>query len=101
MRPVAERIQKKLKDFELMEPVITVHSNVDGGYFRNVRHITRFLIKQVYTPIKWEQMLHILYEREPTCPFPETVVCGPMNHLGEYLRYVNAKAACNVYNVIA
>ncbi len=101
MLPASVEFRHKLKKVEIMDPMISVHSNVDGAYYKDKAHVLSQLPKQIYKPIKWEQMLHILYERDPGCNFPETVVCGPKNPLDEYLRQVNFKAARSCLTVWA
>lgn len=100
MLPAVGRFYRKLEKLELNEPLISVHSNVNGQYYKDEKEVLRLLPKQIYKPVKWEQMLHILYERNPDTNFPETCICGPINNLGEYLRNVNAKAAKYIVNVV-
>lgn len=99
MLPAFSKFRKKLENIDILEPLISVHSNIDGCFYENQEQILRQLPKQIYKPIKWEQMLHILYERDLNCSFPETVICGPSNSLKNYLEGVNMKAAQTCINV--
>lgn len=43
-------------------------------------------------PVKWEQLLHVIYERSQDEYFPKTFECGPGQSLKVILKHVNAKA---------
>lgn len=83
---------KALAKIRIEDPMIPVHSNVDGKMYRNATHILKQLPKQIVKPVKWEQMLHILYEREQGANFPRTFECGPGEGLKAILKQVNMKA---------
>lgn len=53
------------------------------------------LAEQVSNPVKWEQILHILYSRPADVYFPYTYEVGPGKQLGYLLRSVNVKAYKN------
>lgn len=55
---------------------------------------------QIVKPVKWEQLLHILYERKQGEHFPRTFECGPGQGLKSILKEVNAKAWDTTINVI-
>lgn len=92
MAPAVGIFHKALSKIEIQDPMIPVHSNVDGLPYRNASHIIRQLPKQMLKPVKWEQMLHILYERKDGEHFPRTFECGPGKGLRAILKQVNAKA---------
>lgn len=81
-----------LKKINTEVPLIPVHSNVDGKRYKDVKHILRQLPKQIYSPVKWEQTMHIIYERTDGTPFPKTYECGPGDFLRKVLKMCNAKA---------
>lgn len=58
-----------------------------------------FLLLQIVRPVKWEQMLHVLYQRREDDSFPRTFECGPGRGLTTILKQVNAKAWDNAYNI--
>ncbi|KAK4028796.1 hypothetical protein OUZ56_021814 [Daphnia magna] len=93
MEPAANVLSKALKKIPIQQPIIAVHSNIDGKRYRNSDHIVRFLPQQVVKPVCWEQTMHILYERNPDQHYPLTFECGPGSSLKSILRMVNAKAA--------
>ncbi|XP_057366232.1 probable malonyl-CoA-acyl carrier protein transacylase, mitochondrial [Daphnia carinata] len=93
MEPVANVLSKALKKIPIQQPIIAVHSNVDGKRYRNAEHIFKLLPQQIIKPVCWEQTMHILYERNPDQYYPMTYECGPGSSLKSILRMVNAKAA--------
>lgn len=92
MRPAVEPFKMALRKAEINDPIIQVFSNVDGKSYRNANHIRIQLPKQIYRAVKWEQTLHVLYERKVGEYFPRTFECGPGNSLKSLLKMVNAKA---------
>lgn len=99
MAPAVEIFRKALKRVPMEPPIIHVHSNVDGERYRSVEHIVKQLPKQIVKPVKWEQTLHILYERQQGVDFPRTFECGPGKGLTTILKQVNAKAADSAFNI--
>ncbi|CAH1389582.1 unnamed protein product [Nezara viridula] len=99
MIPASEVFYKAMKKANLSDPIIAVHSNIDGKHYENAEHIRRVLAKQIVAPVKWEQTLHILYERPKDMPFPKTYECGPGNSLSTILKMVNVKAWQECFNV--
>ncbi|XP_028459883.1 malonyl-CoA-acyl carrier protein transacylase, mitochondrial-like [Perca flavescens] len=63
-------------------PEINVYSNVDGKRYMNESHVRRQLVKQLVSPVKWEQTLHKIYERTQGRKFPHTYEVGPGKQLG-------------------
>lgn len=49
--------------------------------------------------MKWEQLLHVVYERNPDDYFPRTFECGPGSSLKAILKEVNAKAWNSCFTV--
>ncbi|XP_060652743.1 probable malonyl-CoA-acyl carrier protein transacylase, mitochondrial [Drosophila nasuta] len=92
---------KALSSIRLEDPIISVYSNVDGKPYKHASHILRQLPKQIVRPVKWEQSLHTIYERQQGVNFPRTFECGPGKGLLQVLDKVNAKAAQSAHNVIA
>ncbi|KAF2367830.1 Acyl transferase [Trinorchestia longiramus] len=101
MKPVADAIRNALRDIKIHSPSIPVHSNIDGKPYIHSHLIRRNLQRQVYCPVRWEQTLHILYERHPGQSFPRTYECGPGRSLITALKMVNEKAAEHAFHVAA
>ncbi|XP_018331808.1 probable malonyl-CoA-acyl carrier protein transacylase, mitochondrial [Agrilus planipennis] len=92
MEPAVGPFLKALKKTEVSDPVISVFSNVDGKKYRDANHIRRQLPKQIVKPVRWEQLLHVIYERDQDEYFPKTFECGPGSSLKAILKQVNGKA---------
>ncbi|CAG9855930.1 unnamed protein product [Phyllotreta striolata] len=92
MAPAMDTFRKALNKSDIKDPVITVYSNVDGKPYKNAEHIRRQLPKQIVKPVKWEQLLHVVYERAPGTDFPRTFEVGPGTSLRAILKQVNGKA---------
>lgn len=101
MRPAAEEFAEHLWKAKFKDPEISVHSNVDGMAYTDGKSVKRQLMKQIYRPVKWEQTLRILYDREPGSGFPHTFEVGPGKSLTSLLRYANASAAKHTTNIFS
>jgi [acyl-carrier-protein] S-malonyltransferase len=101
MQPAVEVFRKALKKITIETPAINVHSNVDGKCYTSPGHIINYLPKQMVRPVKWEQLLHIVYERSGEENFPRTFECGPGKGLTTILKQVNAKAWDSAFNIEA
>ncbi|XP_054275239.1 probable malonyl-CoA-acyl carrier protein transacylase, mitochondrial [Macrosteles quadrilineatus] len=99
MQPAALTFKKYLQRSNVQDPVIAVHSTVTGKIYRNREDILKNLHKQMVKPIKWEQMMHIMYERPVGSHFPTTYEVGPGNTLKTVLKMVNAKAYDSCFSV--
>lgn len=54
--------------------------------------IRKELVQQVYSPVRWEQVMQRIYKRDPDHAFPNTYEVGPGNTLRPILKMVNGKA---------
>lgn len=77
---------------QVRRPEINVYSNVDGKRYMNESHVRRQLVKQLVSPVKWEQTLHEIFERTQGTKFPHTYEVGPGKQLGATLQRCNRKA---------
>lgn len=84
---------------QVRRPEINVYSNVDGKRYMNEKHVRRQLVKQLVSPVKWEQCLHEIYERAQGERFPHTYEVGPGKQLGATLQKCNRKAFANYAHV--
>lgn len=101
MLPAVQPFKRALMKLKISDPVISVYSNVDGKKYRNADHIKKQLPKQIVKPVKWEQLLHVVYERNPDDYFPRTFECGPGKSLKTILKQVNAKAWNSCFSIEA
>ncbi|XP_060535054.1 probable malonyl-CoA-acyl carrier protein transacylase, mitochondrial [Cylas formicarius] len=92
MAPAVEPFRKALNKSDIQDPIISVYSNVDGKRYHNAEHIRKQLPRQIVKPVKWEQLLHVVYERGQDEYFPRTFECGPGTSLRATLKEVNVKA---------
>lgn len=92
MHPALEPLREVVRQVEVRRPEINVYSNVDGKRYMNESHVRRQLVKQLVSPVKWEQSLHEIYERTQGQTFPQTYEVGPGNQLGVTLQKCNRKA---------
>lgn len=99
MEFAVDPFRKALNKIQLDDPAIAVHSNIDGLPYRDLEHVRKQLPKQIIKPVKWEQTLHILYERKDGDYFPRTFECGPGRALRTILKQVNAKAWDTSYSI--
>ncbi|KAK2859047.1 hypothetical protein Q5P01_003667 [Channa striata] len=92
MAAATEPLRDVLRQVEIRRPEINVYSNVDGKRYMNESHVRRQLVKQLVSPVKWEQTLHEIYERTQGERFPHTYEVGPGKQLGATLQRCNRKA---------
>lgn len=88
VKPFIDALRKTKVD----DPIIPVHSNIDGKMYFKANQILHQLPKQIVKPVRWEQLLHIVYERKQGESFPRTYECAPGKSLSAILLKVNAKA---------
>ncbi|KAE8281349.1 Malonyl-CoA-acyl carrier protein transacylase, mitochondrial [Larimichthys crocea] len=99
MESATEPLREVLRQVEVRRPEINVYSNVDGKRYMNESHVRRQLVKQLVSPVKWEQALHEIYERTQGKKFPHTYEVGPGKQLGSMLQKCNRKAFTNYAHV--
>ncbi|KAG8295874.1 hypothetical protein J6590_070754 [Homalodisca vitripennis] len=92
MEPAAYTFRKYLVRSTLQDPVIAVHSGLDGKCYKDKGDVVNKLPKLIMKPVKWEQLMHVLYERPVGQHFPYTFECGPGNTLKTIMKMVNSKA---------
>ena len=92
MQPAREKVAKALRNVWLEEPIVYVHSNVTSHKFRDIERMRKDLAKQVTSPVKWEQIMHVVYSRSPDEGFPVTYEVGPGRQLGTLLKMTNKRA---------
>ncbi|XP_067110720.1 malonyl-CoA-acyl carrier protein transacylase, mitochondrial [Osmerus mordax] len=92
MELATEPLRDVLQQVEVRPPEISVYSNVDGKRYMHEGHVRKQLVKQLVSPVKWEQTLHEVYERTQGQSFPHTYEVGPGKQLGATLQKCNMKA---------
>lgn len=92
MLPAKKVLEEALKQIHIDIPLIPVYSNYDGTIYRTEDEIRTKLTEQVCKPVRWEQILHQVYDRSSDTPFPRTYECGPGTALLSTLSMVNRAA---------
>lgn len=73
MRPAAEELRKKINKIKLKEPKIPVIHNVDVMAHSDPADISRILIEQLYSPVRWVETIQLLSQQGVEV----LVECGP------------------------
>ncbi|XP_072256409.1 malonyl-CoA-acyl carrier protein transacylase, mitochondrial [Pyxicephalus adspersus] len=92
MEPAVEPLEEVLKGLTFNKPLVKVYSNVDAMKYKQAQGIAHLLAKQLVSPVKWEQIMHTIYERRKGNNFPETYELGPGQQMGSILKACNLKA---------
>uniref|UniRef100_G3MT59 [acyl-carrier-protein] S-malonyltransferase n=1 Tax=Amblyomma maculatum TaxID=34609 RepID=G3MT59_AMBMU len=92
MNPARAPLAKALQAVHIKAPRIMTHSNLNGIAYRNPDEIRRKLEEQLVMPVKWEQLMQVVYNRDVGEEFPRTFECGPGTVLRAVLKNVNGKA---------
>ena len=100
MKPALKPFIKALDKISMTEPNALVYSNCTSDIYPNNEQIIRkYLIKQIFSPVKWEQIMHKIYKRPEGENFPRTFDMGSRGTMKTILKKVNAKAdeSCYIY----
>lgn len=92
MLPAKRVLEKALKTTIIETPLIPVYSNLTAKPYRTPEQIRTSLAKQLHEPVKWEQTMHSMFERDKGIEFPETYECGPGTSLKSILHMCNGLA---------
>lgn len=92
MEPAVEPLAEALKGLTFKSPLVNVYCNVDGKRYMQGPTIEHLLAKQLVSPVKWEQIMHTIYERKKGKDFPQTFELGPGQQMGTILKTCNLKA---------
>lgn len=85
MRPAAERLGERLKTVPVQSPQIPVLHNVDVAEHAGADEIREALVRQVYSPVRWVEVVQALAAKGVT----HVVECGP----GKVLAGLNKRIA--------
>ncbi len=99
MKSAKQPLQTALERIDLQPPIIYVHSNVTTRRHNAVDEMRKNLVEQVCRPVKWEQIMHMLYKRDKGLAFPQTFEVGPGRQLGTLLKMTNNLAFESYRNV--
>lgn len=73
MRPAAERLAQALAQVPIQSPQIPVLHNMDAGERHDADTIREALVRQVYSPVRWVEIVRRLAQEGVT----HVVECGP------------------------
>lgn len=93
MEPALKAVSKILNSIEINEPRCTVYSNYKAVPFTNLRYVKKYILKQIVSPVRWEQCLQHIYNRPDGIPFPQTYDVGSNGRMKTILNLVNSKAS--------
>lgn len=82
-----------LNSIKINEPRCTVYSNYRGLPYNNLLYVKKYILKQIVSPVKWEQCLQNIYNRPKGTLFPETYDVGSEGRMRTILKFINAKAS--------
>ncbi len=95
MRPADERLAEALAEVEIHTPKIPVISNVDARPHDDPEEIRQLLIKQILSPVRWEDSMRYLLDQG----FDQFYEIGPGRVLRGLLRRIDRKIACQSVEV--
>ncbi len=90
MQPAVERLTKALADAPMRPPRIPVVSNVDALPHDDVEEIRELLIRQVVSPVRWEDSVRWLLAEG----YDQFYEVGPGRVLRGLLKRIDRKLAC-------
>lgn len=91
MKPAEERLAAALAETEIQPPRIPVFSNVDATAHTDPGEIRDILVRQVRSPVRWEDSVRALLEQGAES-FYELAPAGVLKGL---LKRINRKAKCD------
>lgn len=92
MEPALKSFCTMLNTIEIDNPRCHVYSNYKGHNYGNVKLIRRYLIKQIVSPVKWEQTMQLVYNRPIDTAFPRTFDVASEGRMKTILKLINSKA---------
>ena len=98
MQSARREVATALQKITIQETTVNVYSNVDHRKHTRVPAIIKNIAKQITSPVQWEQLMHVIYQRSPGSEFPTTYEVGPGQQLGTLLKMTNKKAFQNNYH---
>lgn len=91
MQPAVERLKAALNEARISRPTIPVISNVDAQPHDDPEEIRELLVRQVVSPVRWEDSMRWLLEHG----FDQFYEVGPGRVLRGLLKRIDRKAACS------
>ncbi|XP_011341641.1 probable malonyl-CoA-acyl carrier protein transacylase, mitochondrial isoform X2 [Ooceraea biroi] len=92
MEPALKSFGKMLHEVQLDKPRCQVYSNFKGHQHSNEKLIRKYLLRQIVSPVKWEQCMQYVYCRKAGMAYPRTFDVGSGGRMSTILKLINAKA---------
>jgi len=73
MKPAADKLAVELKKIEVKQPAISVVNNVDVKIESDPDAIRDALVRQLYQPVRWVEVIQVMAEKSIT----KIIECGP------------------------
>ncbi|XP_015118323.1 probable malonyl-CoA-acyl carrier protein transacylase, mitochondrial [Diachasma alloeum] len=99
MQPAVKSFKKALDKVDIERPRVKTFSNVTGKPYHDAEDIRKQLPKQLYRPVKWEQIMHEIFSRNQGTDFPRAFDMGSAGIMKAILGKVNAKAADSCFSI--
>lgn len=90
LKPASEKLETELNNISINEPKVPVITNLTGDIVSNIKET---LVKQVMSPVKWEQSIKKIIENG----VDTFIELGPGKTLSSFVKKIDRSV--NVYNV--
>ncbi len=91
MKPAAEKLQTLLQNVTLHSPVFPVLHNADAKSYADVNDIKQVLVKQLYSPVRWADIIRAFAQQGVT----HVGECGP----GKVLAGLNKRIVSHLQSI--
>ncbi|KAI4498208.1 hypothetical protein M0802_006694 [Mischocyttarus mexicanus] len=92
MEPALEKFHEALNSITIEEPRTEIYSNYTGLPYTNPKKIKQLLLKQIVSPVRWEQCIQRIYKRPEGSAFPRTFDVCSGGRMKTILKLINSKA---------
>lgn len=94
MKPADEQLAAALAMVEMKSPSVPVYSNVDFQTHSNPQEIKEILVRQVVSPVYWEEIIRALLD----AGYDQFYEIGPGRVLTGLMKRINRKIPCEKIN---
>lgn len=104
MRPAGERLTKVLKEVKIKDPRIAVVTNASADYVESAEDVRRELIRQVYSPVRWEEIIERMVAGGVDTFIevgPGKVLCGLIRKIARKAKVLNVEDPASLKKVLA
>lgn len=93
MEPALKSFKKALDKVEIEDPRVDVYSNLKARPYDTKDEIKKYLLYQIIAPVKWEQILHLIYNNKKNFNYiPRTFDMGSGGSMKSIIEKFNLKA---------